>query len=291
MFFFLSNLGCSNGLRFHNLICKFDFILGVAVCSFVLNLTNSLSSYLQTVNLDIIKAYEHINLIISKMNGIRKNAEKEFDDLFEEASELAIRFGIEPKLPRVVGTQKYRSNIPTSDAKEYYRVSLFIPFLDEVLSHLDNRFSEHQPIITSLFNIVPARVVKLTKSDFEELVLFYANDLKHSVRAVILEITLWSQYWKEKNDKPSNALDAIIACNEQLFPNVFTLLQILITIPVTTATAERSFSTLRRVKNYLRNRMEEERLSALALLSVYKNEVNVEEIIDIFISKNRRLNF
>lgn len=76
---------------------------------------------------------------------------------------------------------------------------------------------------------------------------------------------------KEKNDKPSNALDAIIACNEQLFPNVFTLLQILITIPVTTATAERSFSTLRRVQNYLRNRMEEERLSALALMSAYKN--------------------
>ncbi|KAG0430646.1 hypothetical protein HPB47_022499 [Ixodes persulcatus] len=52
-----------------------------------------------------------------------------------------------------------------------------------------------------------------------------------------------------------------------LFPNVHTLLKILATLPVTTATVERSFSTLRRLKTYLRNRTAEDRLNGLDLIN------------------------
>jgi hypothetical protein len=38
-----------------------------------------------------------------------------------------------------------------------------------------------------------------------------------------------------------------------------------------TATAERSFSTLRRLKNYLRSTMGEERLNGLALANIHKD--------------------
>lgn len=43
------------------------------------------------------------------------------------------------------------------------------------------------------------------------------------------------------------------------------LLSILATLPVTTASVQRSFSTLKRIKTYKRNPTGEERLSALAL--------------------------
>lgn len=56
---------------------------------------------------------------------------------------------------------------------------------------------------------------------------------------------------------PSNALDAIRHCDPVIFPNIFFLLKVLCTLPVSTATPERSFSSLKRVKTYLRNSMKE----------------------------------
>ena len=43
--------------------------------------------------------------------------------------------------------------------------------------------------------------------------------------------------------------------SKAMFTEVFTLLRLVLTIPVTTATAERTFSTLRRLKTFLRSSM------------------------------------
>lgn len=49
-----------------------------------------------------------------------------------------------------------------------------------------------------------------------------------------------------------------------------TLLHILITTPKTTSESERCFSTLKRIKTFLKNTMSQNRLSALAMLSIEK---------------------
>jgi hypothetical protein len=49
-------------------------------------------------------------------------------------------------------------------------------------------------------------------------------------------------------------------------------------IPVTTASAERSFSALKRIKTYLRNTTQQERLSSLAIISINENEVDVQKV-------------
>ena len=63
-------------------------------------------------------------------------------------------------------------------------------------------------------------------------------------------------------------------------------------MPVSTATPERSFSTMRRVKTYLvRSTMKTERLAALALMHAYRG-IDVEAVIREFCAKkNRRLAF
>ena len=53
---------------------------------------------------------------------------------------------------------------------------------------------------------------------------------------------------------------------ESLFPNVCISLRIFCTLPVTVASAERSFSQLKRIKSYSRSTMAQERLQGLALL-------------------------
>lgn len=78
---------------------------------------------------------------------------------------------------------------------------------------------------------------------------------------------------------------------------VFTLLQIILTTPMTTAEPERCFSTLKRVKSFLRSTMTQERLAALAMLSTEKemieNIINFnDKVINKFSScKERRMDF
>ena len=68
-------------------------------------------------------------------------------------------------------------------------------------------------------------------------------------------------------------------------------------MPITSASAERNFSTLKRIKTYLRNTTDEERLSSLAIISIEKKllknllikEGKYDEIINEFAKKDRRI--
>lgn len=57
----------------------------------------------------------------------------------------------------------------------------------------------------------------------------------------------------------------------EIYPNVFKLLKLALTIPISSATCERSFSTMRRIKNWLRTSMEQDRFSNLSIINI--NEV------------------
>jgi len=48
------------------------------------------------------------------------------------------------------------------------------------------------------------------------------------------------------NGLPSNILEIIDECSDMIYPNISSLLHILASLPISVATAERSFSTLRR---------------------------------------------
>ena len=52
---------------------------------------------------------------------------------------------------------------------------------------------------------------------------------------------------------------------------VHQLLRIYLTVPMTTATAEQTFSTLRHLKNYLHSTMTQKRLNNLVLLHTHKD--------------------
>jgi hypothetical protein len=84
---------------------------------------------------------------------------------------------------------------------------------------------------------------------------------------------------------------------KEIFCEVTKLLEIIITTPLTTSESERCFSTLKRVKTYLRNTISEERLNALSMLSI-ENELvksiqdfNTKVIEHFARLKNRRAHF
>jgi len=88
--------------------------------------------------------------------------------------------------------------------------------------------------------------------------------------------------------KPDTMIETLKHCDE-FVPIIKILLHLFATIPVTTR-AERSFSSLRRQKNYLRSTMGQEHLNGLAVLNIHKNiPINIDEVINIFPRSSRRI--
>ena len=75
------------------------------------------------------------------------------------------------------------------------------------------------------------------------------------------------------------------------YPNVSIAYRILLTIPVTIASAERSFSKLKLLKNYLRSIMSQEILNGLAICTIEMailDTIDLKTVLDHFASRNVR---
>ena len=72
--------------------------------------------------------------------------------------------------------------------------------------------------------------------------------LPFSSAEIEAEFKIWEHIWAENLEKsiPETAIDSIAECNEDLMPELFQMLKIFATLPINTATSERSFSTSKR---------------------------------------------
>ena len=123
---------------------------------------------------------------------------------------------------------------------------------------------------------------------------FRICDLDCSRSVIEEEYKRWKLKWNSvpANEKPANAIDALNCCSVKSYPNITTLLRIFATLPVTTASAERTFSCLRLLKTYLRSVMAEARLNGLTSMYIHRDIcVDPEGIVDILASKRRKLDF
>lgn len=86
-------------------------------------------------------------------------------------------------------------------------------------------------------------------------------------------------------------MDAYDICEESIYPNIKVLLKILATVPVTSCTPERSFSTLRNLLIYLRSTMGNTAINGLAFLNVYEViPVNAEEVLNELCKTKGKIN-
>jgi hypothetical protein len=75
------------------------------------------------------------------------------------------------------------------------------------------------------------------------------------------------------------------------FPNASIAYRVLLTIPMTFASAEQSFSKLKLLKSYLRSTMTQQRLTDLATIALENgllDKIEYEHIIEEFISMNTK---
>lgn len=78
---------------------------------------------------------------------------------------------------------------------------------------------------------------------------------------------------------------------QEVYPNLWVALRVALTLPVTVASAERSFSKLKLIKTYLRSTMGQERLSGLAVISINGEEaqkLSYDDLISDFAARKCR---
>jgi hypothetical protein len=97
------------------------------------------------------------------------------------------------------------------------------------------------------------------------------------MRNALAQYRLWVAKWKREfsssTDSPTDHHIATLSfCDPNVFPSIYALLTIASILPISTATAERSFSSVRLLKTYLCNRTTEDRLNALAMMYIYDTE-------------------
>ena len=82
-----------------------------------------------------------------------------------------------------------------------------------------------------------------------------------------------------------------INISKEMLSKVLKLLKIFYTIPVTTSSAERTFSALTRLKTYLRSTMSQPRLNHIMLLYIHKektDKIDNDSTARKFIIENER---
>lgn len=145
----------------------------------------------------------------------------------------------------------------------------------------------------ALLRLLPSAVGSANLEKLREDLLFWEIDLP-SPSSLKLELKEWHYFWTQDKctDRQHNISSLIKSTDEDVFPNIKTLLRIGGTLPRTSVEAERSFSALRHTMTFTRSTMTDERLAGLLLIHVHQSMViQPEEISSKFIARHRRRMF
>lgn len=135
-----------------------------------------------------------------------------------------------------------------------------------IINCIDEQFSPSSVIAVSVLGLVPS-VMCSKDVNLDTAVSKYKDDLP-SPELLQMELKRWKKwYMKMPADlRPSSPAKAIKECDRD---NIYILLQIACTLPVTLCECERSCSMLRWLNNYMRASMGKNRLSQLTLLHIH----------------------
>lgn len=181
--------------------------------------------------------------------------------------------------------------------REQLKVDTYFSILDRVSMELNKRYEAYDSVFKKFgfFYVIKESSQEQLIKSARYLQECYKDDLEDAFPTECLH---FSELLKETDIKYekctlSNMLSHIRQYNlEAVFPNVEIALRIFVAMAVTVCSAERSFSTLKRLKTYLRSTMEQERLNALTILTIESDlttSLDFDNIINSFAAmKSRR---
>ena len=155
------------------------------------------------------------------------------------------------------------TNIATRSAEESFRISYFIPLVDQAISSLTRRFEQYQGYQNFFGFLFTSET--LCSLDYDSLSLLVIilrlplkKDRKSDIDANVLfaELKFLQKFMPKENVGPVEFLKFIKW--HDCFLNASIAYRVLLTVPVTVASAEQSFSKLKLLKSYMRTTMTQE---------------------------------
>ncbi len=272
----------------------FGLKLSVLLFSYVEQLSISLQGIETTVN----DCYYAADLCIKAFERIR--TEDTFTSFFRDVEEQAAGMCGPPVLPRRRrlprriddGGQQHHS----TTIEDMYRVQYF-KAIDCVKEELKRRFQQTNFLfVRDIESMLISSANGKSFSIPQKLKELYGKDLDCDKLSLQLQM-LPDAIKQDKRIKQVTKIQTI--CDilndypaiKRMLSEVHTLLKIYYTVPVTTASAERSFSGLKRIKTYLRNSMTQARLNHCMLMHVHQSKMDSLDTVTVakeFIGRKER---
>ena len=281
----------------------FKFLVSLITFWRILSCTKSLSDQLQSREMDLAKAADLVLATISTLKEFR--SDDQWNHIYKYVKDIANLHGISIDLPRpcrrkqtsrrlqdgIVLESTGVRDVVSPSLSEHFKTSIYFPVLDAMLSELERRFTDKNLMHMRAVQACAPRSPHFLESD---QLAPLADSYGLNKSTLDMECTL------AKHTLNGKELDEIIDVLRELsplraaFPLLVKLIQIALTIAVSTAHCERSFFALKRIKSYLRSTMTQQRLVDLAILSVEKElsqSLSLDSVVDQFASqdKNRRI--
>lgn len=296
----------ANGLLYQ---LDFSFIFLLVMYSKILDYFKHATDYLQSSNLDVTEGMTLIHSLQTTFQSMREtNRNSEFNEIFDETLKICEENNIDSsetqtkKRPRKL-PQKYHMFITEQNVAERevitkndFRIKIFLPTLDIIITELRCRFEQNSTVLIAISCLNPKSKSFLCFEKIKSLALHYNVD----VDILQSELKILPNTLKAYESQNQCIIDSLIKLTELLdtyklaFVQMHKLCVIALTIPLSSAACERTFSCMRRLKTYLRNKMTNDRLCHLAVISIEKKiakDLDMEEVVNRFSSahNNRRI--
>lgn len=272
---------------------SFECVIMASIWFKVLTTIDYRNKVLQTRKCTIDVEVKNLDSLINDLTHLRNNWEMILEECKLVGGNInsAITF---PK-KRTIRKKLADGSTQVDDCNREEKIKqVFYTIIDCVIANITVRYTAVRNI-DEMFNFL-WKFPKFSTAELAEksntFVNLYSSDVS---RDLVEEINHLKsiQAANFKNDlSPLNLLNTLEKQKlKSIFPNVCIALRLFCTLPVTVAEAERSFSTLARVKNFLRSTMAQDRLSSLGTLAMEPDlarQLDYNSIIDTFANKKAR---
>ena len=162
----------------------------------------------------------------------------------------------------------------SSESLTDYKMSIYYPIIDIVLEELDRRFNKETFWISD--SVVLLLNEKLSNFKINYLIK-YCSMISIDYNLAIAEFSLI----KHSLDLLYDYCEALNQISSSTYPNAYKLVKISKTLQIGLTECECFFSAIRRISNFLRTSMAQQRLSDFGILNIERNLVDLLSIEDI----------
>ena len=152
-----------------------SFIVSLVSSQYLLGFTRNLTDSLQESNCDLVKAFSDARNTRTVI--ISKRTNEDFEKIFEHARIVAQSVDCSLEIPRQVARQQHRANAPATTPCEYWRINLFFPFIDHLMTQFDERFPESSRNMYLGYYLIPKYLPQLDDEKLKAIRESYQADL------------------------------------------------------------------------------------------------------------------